>query len=401
MDLAIKAAESREELKLANELIAREYANQSDTSRYWLETCGPHFPGHEPQHTRIAVSKGEVAGALRINTETMRIGEARLRMGGLGWLTIAPRHRNKGIASLLMQDAFGFLKAHRYHTAMLFGSPGIFQRHGLVNAMADYAVLVDTFEAAKFETPFRLRAAKPGDIPAIQRFHAANDSGIDCSIVRTRAHLTHKWPRCTGAHVLIDAQGKVTAYFFAHDAGDHLDVSEVGVSVSGVCAGVLGACAGLAMEHCQPRIRFHVPPPHPFARFLLQFPSVHETHVLAPYSGMMTLVDIGEAFESLVPEWESRLTASAAHDLRAEVTLVTDTTAYRLRANRGAVDVSTSPGRNKLGLNRANLTQLITGYRHVDDVISTCRALVAPDARLLLNCLFPKRYPYVWRFDRF
>lgn len=398
-DLAIKPVESDEELRLANDLIAREH-NGSEMARYWIESCGARYPGHEPEHTRIAVWKGEVAGALRIATETMRIGEARLRVGGLGWLTTAPRHRGRGIASLLMQDAFAYLKQHRYHLSLIFGNHGIFRRYGFVNTLAEYSVQVDGHEAARFESPFKARPAKPGDIPALQKIHAANDSETDCSILRTQAHLTNKWHQCVATQVLTDPQGKVLAYYMPRDEGDFLAVDEVGVADPGVCAGVLGSCAALAAEKGFARLRFQVPPPHPFARFLLQFPSVHETHILAPGAGMMALVDVGETLENMLPEWESLLFHSGAGELRSEVTLVVENTPFRIRANRGAVDVAAAPGRNKVSLNRGDLIHLLTGYRQLSDVLAGHRALLNPEGRTLLKSLFPKRTPYVWMFDR-
>lgn len=401
MELAIKPAESEEELRLANDLIAKEHAAESAMTRYWIESCGGRHPGQETEHTRIAVWKGEVAGALRINTETMRIGEARLRVGGLGWLTTASRHRGKGIAALLMQDALAYLKLHGYHTGLLFGHQEIFRRFGFVTALADYTVLVDAVEAARFDSPFKLRPAKPGDIAALQKIHAANDSATDCSILRTRAHLTSKWHRCADWTVLIDAQGKVLAYFAARDGGDHLAVVEVGVSDGGVCGGVLGACARVAADRGFARTRFHAPPSHPFARFLLQFRSVHETHVLGDGSGMMTLVDIGETLESMIPEWENLIAQSAARDLRTEITFVVDGASYRIRANRGAIDVASMPGRNKAGIGRADLVHLVTGYRHAGDILADRRMLLSAEARTLVHRLFPKRDPYVWHFDRF
>jgi predicted N-acetyltransferase YhbS len=401
MELAIKPAESPEELRLAHDLIAKEHAPEPGTTRYWLESYGGHHPGHEAEHTRIAVIKGEVAGALRITTETVRVGEARLRVGGLGWLTTASRHRGKGIAALLMNDALGYLKAHGYHAALLFGNQELFRRFGFVTALADYSVGVETSEAARFEAPYKSRPAKPGDIPALQRIHAANDSATDGSILRTRAHLTSKWNRCSDWTVLTDLQGKVVAYYAPAPAADHLDIVEVGIVDAGVSAGVLGVCARVAQHEGFSKLRIHVPPAHPFARFLLQFPSVHEMRVLAEGCGMMAAVDIAECLETMIPEWESLLSRSAASEYRTEVTLMVDGAPYRIRTNRGSVDISSQSGRNKVSLGRGDLVHLLMGYRHVVDVLASRPALLSGEARTLLGRIFPKRDPYISIFDRF
>ncbi|MDX9974850.1 MAG: GNAT family N-acetyltransferase [FCB group bacterium] len=401
MELAIKPAESPEELRLAHDLIAKEHAPDPGASRYWLETFGGNHPGHEVEHTRIAVAKGEIAGALRITTETVRIGEARLRIGGLGWLTTASRHRGKGIAAMLLEDALAYLKTHKYHAALLFGNQDIFRRYGFATSLADYTVAVETAEAARFESTYKRRPAKPGDIPALQRIHAANDATTDGSILRTRAHLTSKWNRCAGWSVLTDAQGKVVAYFAAAPGADHLAVFEVGIADTATAGGVLGACAQLAHDDGFGRIRFHVPPRHPFARFLLQFRSLHETHILGEGAGMMAVVDIAETLESMIPEWESLLAQSIAHEYRTEVALLVDGTPYRIRTNRASVDVAAMTARSKVSLTRADMVHLVMGYRHLADILANRPGLLSSEARTLLHRIFPKRDPYITLFDRF
>ena len=146
------------------------------------------------------------------------------------------------------------------------------------------------------------------------------------------AHFTNKSGSvCAEASVLTDQQGKVVAYYLPRDGGDHLAIDEVGVAEGGACAGVLGACAALANDKGVPKLRFHVPPPHPFSRYLLQFRSVHETQVLGEGSGMLAFVDEGETLEHLIPEWEGFFAANAAREIRAEVTLVVDGHPYRIR----------------------------------------------------------------------
>ena len=115
----------------------------------------------------------------------------------------------------------------------------------------------------------------------------------------------------------------------------------------------------------------------------------------------MTFVDVGEALESMIPEWESLLARSAARDDRAELTFVVNNAPYRIRANCGAMDVANVPGKNKVGLTAAELMHLVTGYRLAQDVLAARRRIVTPEARALIGVLFPKRAPYVWHFDRF
>lgn len=401
MGLAVKPVESDEELRLASDLIAKQHAAEDSTVRPWLDSCGQGYPESRREHTRIALWKGELAGVVQIRSETMRLGEARLRTGGLSQVTTVPRHRRRGVSRSLLGDALAYLRRHRYHLALLFGDPNVCYPFGFVTALADYAVVVDTMEALSFERVSKIRRAKPGDITAIQKIHAANDANVACSILRTSAHLTNRWQQCVSLDVLTDERGRVGGYFFAENGDNHLRVDEVGVADPKVCRDVLAACGTLAADKSLPKIHFLLPPSHPFGQFLLQVRSTHETHVLRDGGGMLALIDTGEALESMIPEWENLLGQSVSRELRTEVTFVVDGISYRVRANRGVVDVASNGGKNKIGLRSGELTQLITGYRYLDDILASRRCVLSADARTLLATLFPKRSPHVWAFDRF
>jgi len=401
-DLAIKPVETDEELRLANDLMAKAHCPDYFVGINWLETCGAGYPAFRREHTRIALFRGELAGALRMHTETVRLGEARLKMGGFCWVTTSPRHRQKGVCRSLMVDALAHMKARNYHVAMLFGIPNFYHRFGFATTMADYAIVMDAAEAlASPRTAYRMREAKPGDIPAIQRIHAANDADTACSLLRTSAHLTNKWEHCKNARVLTTDAGKVTAYVMWGRNDRHLRVDEAGVADTAACGNVLHACAKLAADEAVGRIRFLAPPRHPFARFLLQFTSTHEMQIVRDYGGMMAFVDEPEALESLIPEWESLLARSALRDQNIEVTLVVDRVYYRVRAHRGSIDIAQGTGKNKVSLSGADLIHLVTGYRYVQDILAARRRLLTLEARHLLTVLFPKRDPYIWPFDRF
>ncbi|MEQ1864951.1 MAG: heavy metal translocating P-type ATPase, partial [Micropepsaceae bacterium] len=125
-----------------------------------------------------------------------------------------------------------------------------------------------------------------------------------------------------------------------------------------LAAAIVRAAGAVAKAEELARIRFCVPPPHPLARFLAQFPSVHEARIERDGGGMMAFINIAETLESMIPEWENLLVKSAAHELRTEFTLVVDRTAFRIRANRGAIDVASTPGTSKIGLKSADLMHL-------------------------------------------
>ena len=401
-DLELRGVANAEELHLAHDLMAKVHVPRYHEGMHWLETSGSGYPGYLREHTRVAFLDGELAGALRLTTDTIRIGEARLKMGGFGWVTTAPRYRHKGIACEMMRDTMRYMQHQQYHVSMLFGIPNFYHRFGFTTSIALHYTSIDTLEALTATHPqYRLREGKPGDIPALQKIHNAHDAAVACSVVRSRAHITNRWEQFRPVTVLTDDKGKVMAYFLPRPANDALGIHEIGVVDRRACGALLHACARQAQEEFLRKITFHAPPCHPFIQYLLQYKSNHEMAVQRDEGGMLAFVNLEETLESMIPEWESALMLSAAKDYRTQVTLVLDRKFYCIRANKGAIDISANSGSNKVSLSIAELMHLMTGYRYLEEILSSQRRIIAPDARALLNALFPKRAVYVWGPDRF
>lgn len=401
-DIEVRAVQTGDEMLQACDLIAKVHAVDYFSAIHWLSKTGEGYPGFRREHTRIARWRGELAGAVRVNVETLRLGEARLRMGGFGWVTTSPAHRNRGVGRALMAGTLAYLRELGCHVSMLFGIPNFYHRFGFTTTLSDYATIVRVPEIAEAGTPdCKVRPGKPGDIRAIQRIHNANDSETACSIVRTAAHIGNQWERWKDVRVITDPQGAVAGYYLPRQADDELVVEEAGVTGRAICAALLSACARQAADACLPRIRLRVPPPHPLGRYLLEFQSVHEMRTHRNGEGMMAFVSLGETLESMIPEWESRLARHAARAYRTEATLVVDGAPYRVRANRGAIDIANTPGKNKFGCSAAELMHLVTGFRFLDDVHALQRRIITAEARELLGVIFPKRAPYVSPPDRF
>jgi len=401
-EMVTRGVQSDEELRLANDLIAKVHSPDYFSIMDWIESSGATYPGYLREHTRIALWKGEITGALRVSTETIRIGEARLKMGGFGYVTTSPRHRQKGVSRALMEDSLNYMRDHNYHVSMLFGIPNFYHRFGFVTTLADYSIAVEVSEALTcLPAALRTRQAKPGDISAIQKIHVANDTDVACSLLRSSAHLTNKWKFIKGLHVLTNEKGKVLAYFAAIKEKECVKVTEVGLAERVDCRELLAACARFASDAGVMRLIFLVPPPHPFSRFLLRYHSIHEMQVVRNCGGMMTFINLPETLESMIPEWESLLARSALRDARVETTLVVGRTYYRIRGNRGAIDVAQTTGANKLGLSSSDVMHLVTGYAYLEDILSSQRRMLTAEARAFLDVIFPKRSPYVWTIDRF
>jgi hypothetical protein len=116
---------------------------------------------------------------------------------------------------------------------------------------------------------------------------------------------------------------------------------------------------------------------------------------------MMAILNLGETLETMIPDWESQMPGSALSRERVSISLLVGKESFRLRANRGGIDVSAGIDENKLSLSQQDFLYLLTGHQHLDDILNQKRRILSPAARQFLGLLFPKRTPFVWPFDRF
>lgn len=399
------------ELQQANDLMAKVFRHDYFDTIEWMRNIGSAYPGFRPEYTRIARAGDEVAAALRVTSDTIRIGEARLHMGGFGWIATAANHRNKGVASRLIGDTLRFMREGSFHVSMLFGIPNFYHRFGFHTTLAEYTTRVDVRDIPVYTGPaLRVRPAKPGDVRLMQRMHEQFDAETSCSIVRCGAHFNYHWQRWEAAKVVMAGDGKVLGYFLpsrtmgnAKPASSHsrLEIEEVGVLNRGQCATVLEAVAAQAREQLLHEVQFHGPPSHPLIEHLHQFRSHHIMELTRGEGGMMAAVNIAETLESMIPEWESQLAAMGERELSVELTLYVDRVPFLVRCHHGSLSILRQPGANKLSLSPEEFIHLLTGYRHLAEVMATRRRILSASAQVLAQALFPKRSPYVWRADRF
>lgn len=401
-NIIIKGVETADEQDTVNDLVTKVHYPGYYPARQQLDAFIANYPEYHREHTRMLLADGQLAACLCLFTHTIRIGEARIKMGGIGNVATAGPWRGKGCAALLMGDVMHYMKSHGYHLSMLFGIADFYYRWGFTSVLPDYTSAVELKEAEVTESPAcRERAVKPGDIPGLLRIHNRNDSESSCSIIRSSGHFTNRWERWKEARILTDPRGKVVAYFLCRTSGGELHVDELGTAEHQWNPAVLRHCVLKAKNEYASRLRFNLPPSHNFVGYVMRFSSDHEMHVYRNSHGMVAPVNIEETLECMLPEWESALAASAVSDISISVTLVIDRIPYRIRAHHGMLDIAGGPGENKLSITSQEFMQALTGYHHLPEILEGKRSVLTEKVMTLLGILFPKRTPYIWQLDRF
>ncbi len=402
-NLEIRGANTQREVDEAIRLMASISRQDFYIASDWLLSVGAKYPNFQNEHIRVAIYNGQVISALRITTDTIRIGEARLKMGGIGWVSTAGHFRNKGIASKLIQNAVLYMKANSYHVSMLFGIPNFYHRFGFATTLPEYYTNIATKEVLTIQPiPYKVRKMKPADIVLLRKIHEEGEEHIACSIIRTQAHFAVKWREWQHGRTVMDMNGKILGYLLPkNNGGDTLLIQEIGSTNIETSKVVLHAIGKLAEKEKIGKIQITAPPCHPSMRLLIEHYSNQETHYKRNEGGMMAIINEEETLECMIPEWEKLIQQKTLLQQDDEVTLLISGIPYCIHFHKGSISVIKKLGKNKISIDKGDLARLIAGYIYISDVLEKKRFYISPSAKSFLFTIFPKRFPYVWQMDRF
>jgi predicted acetyltransferase len=343
-----------------------------------------------------------VIGALRITSDTLRVGESRLKVGGVSWISVLPRYRNHGVGRRLIEESIHYLKEHGFHAALCFVQSDLYQRSGFTTAFEERVIQIPvSHEPPKSDAmAYRCRPIKPGDLANIYWIHTDSYRAISCSLLRERAHLSNKWELIRRAQVITDSHGLVQAYFLPSSHGTNLCIQEAGARSREFFPILLAHCNRYARDNMLHQVNYRLPEEHPLNRFLMSRSEGVPGPVLHESVGSLRILDVDETLESMVPEWEFRLEKSLLRELNEEVTLFVDKTPYRIRTHHGVIDIARQSGRNKFSVDHATFTRIITGIVRMSDIFEVSPRLISPEGKALLETIFPSRCPTLNNLDR-
>lgn len=112
----------------------------------------------------------------------------------------------------------------------------------------------------------------------------------------------------------------------------------------------------------------------------------------------MRIINQKTLFEKIREELQVRNDESNVNEEEVEVKTKLRSTLFTVEDGR--LHVTEGKGRNRIDLPQSILTQLVVGYRSVEDLMNEDKVNVKGNISLL-KVLFPKSFPYIWRIDRF
>lgn len=274
-----------------------------------------------------------------------------------------PDYQNQGYGGCTMRDALAYMAGQGLALGVLYGHPGYYPRFGFVPVLSDYStILASAFSPGSTPTSptEELRPAIEDDLPALAVLYANAMDIYPCSMAR--GIESWLWQvRNKETHVLLSLPDRQGYAFTGIDREHQMLVVREGAAVDAAAGRrVLAGLVREARTRGLAQVRLTMPPDHLLVRLALLHGAGQ--HYRPATAGMAAIT----CWDPLLP------------------------TGYRV-GDRGLFH----GGRLVLQAGRRALTELVVGYRDIDDLLLT-PDVTLPDGNTdyeLLQRDFPPIFP--------
>ena len=365
----------------------------------------------------LNVDGAEVSG-LSIVDHRVRVGSAGLKMAGIAGVWTGKDYHRQGYASRVMWSAIEEMKSRRYDVSILFGIEDFYHQYGYSVCFASPVcqVLVDAISGLAPKGVYRARAATSGDLPGIVALYRKSNAARSATTLRPgkwkpihgrlggwrMPRMAQDVERRPGKAIVVEnGRGAVVAYASYDAQNGHCMVTEIGGGSRAAYPALLGRMCQLARRAGADRVRFCLPFDDPFGEYLGRFGCGWSIHFPENSGSMGRLVGVKSTIRKLLPTLGNRLALSEVQLPKEGITFVTDLGAVTLGTLKSEMKVTTYRSTKTVSISQKQLTQLMFGYRSVDDLLIDGEIRVAKHLVKIISTLFPKSNLYMWWGDRF
>ena len=344
---------------------------------------------------------GTPIAQIRVCDRTMRLGAAKVRVGGIGDVSTHPFYRRQGVMRHLFAHVLQFMKDEGYDISMLWGIPNFYDKFGYIVGLRTPSLEISRSQVEGLDAPLAGRKARRGDIPAILRLHEFHSRTRDGAMDRLGDLWARRAVREGTCRIIEDR-----AYYLWRAEDRALTIIEVGLGPrcdAATLASLLRDAAGVARAHEKPTVKLELPPEHPLGRFCVADGCDVHDHIPHRGGGMVRIVNLESLCEKLVPEWERLLRSSALASWRGRLRLRTDIGSLDLKVVKGTVRPQRPEGRADatLSASQDKLCRLVVGFHPVEAAAMLGEVRGDKTGLALASVIFPVRSITVFPWDHF
>ena len=397
-------------------------------SAVFVEKCRPRYASqhyqdstYELDQSRVCIVDGKIVSYVRVSDRSIYIGEAVVKLGGIGMVVTSPEYRGRGYASALLRDAIAYMEAQNYDLSLLFTT---IQPFYMPLGWASFPQTTfelelhdkKTFASSGWKTrQFDLER----DLTQISQIYDEHNKGRTGTVLRPEKLWRDGYSQQVGMlpSLVIERDGQIGAYanlafpdddqgIDAYLATYYPNLREVGCrstnpdSLLALCHAILEAAYDRGVESISGRLTRH----HPMTLLLseesggpLSF-SIHERV-------MYRVISLERLFQKLIPKFEIGLESTGRTDRSGSFHFAVRDQSCTLNVNRGRVTVvADNSGMTKIALDAYYFLKVLFGdvtFGQLDELNRTKGINLRPDEMALLSVLFPKDEPTHWICDYF
>jgi GNAT superfamily N-acetyltransferase len=366
-----------------------------ETPREYFRKYFTGDPWFHPEYTRCAFVGKRMVSAVQIVRREVRVGQVTLTLGGIANVGTVPAYRSKGYSTQLLRDAMTVMENEGFDFSMLFtGIHGFYARLGWESLPVQVMRAEIRPELPAPEGSYRIRPLADADLEALCLCYEQCNAGRSLTVVRSPAYLRGwvGWDERTPNDVFVaEAAGKVVGYIVA-PTGDQLSITEVGwLPAYGDCVFALMLhAARLAKERNITQVRLHIPRDP-----TLMSIARHLFHRFTWYENapMVRVIRLQPLVNKLLPELSRRVQMVGAKGM-VRLRLPSGTVGWKATGEGVVRDANALP---EVALTQAQFLGLVFGLTGAEELPDA----IPPQARALLNVLFPRQPAIYWAWDGF
>lgn len=360
------------------------------------------------QHLRELIVDGQAVSRLVVIDYDIRVGGARLKMGGIAGVKTDPEHRMKGYSRYLLENTTSYMQDQGHDIALLFGIPDYYHKFGYASCLAEPMLTIGCDQKqylAASDSTLTIREANESDLPLIIGLYNVKNDRRTFTLVRYPEYF-RGFPKQKDGNpifigVLEDKDG-FCGYYGAYRESGSLVVPELECVRPELYRDMLAHLMNEVEENGLKELKLLMPVTHPFITYLHKLDSNQWIRYNRCKGGMGRVINQKSALIKLCGEFGRRLSASRWAKKNRIVHIKTDIELTELEINNGLVDVVFSSVPDYIvEMPQFLLLQLIAGYRSIYDMLVDGDVTLSPGSEELLDTLFPVTEPYVWLADHF
>lgn len=381
-----------------------------------LESFARRFaenPAVRPSFQRILRHRGRIVAHVGIHEMTLRVGRARLRMGGIAGVACDPQFRRRGWAAACMREALDLLQRERFPLSLLFGIEQYYLRFGYVGCLPTYTLRLGVKQLRALKSRLHPAPYAPRDLQDLVRLYNAAAKETPGSAIRDPARMAYplrpwglreRFQKDIEKQVLVfrarAGRGPVRAYL----VWDHGKLLEAALEPGDepACVAVLAWLREQRLQALEKEVVLcNLCPAHPLWRYAQRFTHSAERELRWSAGGMGRLIDVDALLEALRPELEARLN-SAGLESECHLHLIVDGKEHSLilgRAHQLSLSISTHRLilYSRVECSSQALLQMALGTLPFDRIPE----VKIEGERSLLRAAFPESSPHLYRLDHF